>query len=194
MKKKARGLIMNSKRILWITQTAIFIALLVSAQAFTRPLGQFVTGSCVNFILVTSCILLGLPSAVVVAVVSPPCAFMIIGIPAFPILLPFMMAGNLTLVTVIYFVSGKSFDSLSRSSYIRICTAVVAAAISKFLVLWVGIVQIALSFISEIKQPQIDAMSATFSWPQIVTAFIGSSLAIAVIPTLKKALKSTGRS
>ena len=185
---------MNSKRILWITQTAIFIALLVSAQAFTRPLGQFVTGSCVNFILVTSCILLGLPSAVVVAVVSPPCAFMIIGIPAFPILLPFMMAGNLTLVTVIYFVSGKSFDSLSRSSYIRICTAVVAAAISKFLVLWVGIVQIALSFISEIKQPQIDAMSATFSWPQLVTAFIGSSLAIAVIPTLKKALKSTGHS
>lgn len=185
---------MNRNRILWITQTAIFIALLVSAQAFTRPLGQFVTGSCVNFILVTSCILLRLPSAAVVATVSPIGAFLIIGIPAFPILLPFMMAGNLILVTVIHFVSGKSFDDVSRRSYIRICAAVVVGAISKFLVLWIGIVQIALSFIPEIKQPQIDAMSATFSWPQLVTAFIGSSIAIAVIPTLKKALKFTGRS
>jgi hypothetical protein len=184
---------MNSKRILWITQTAIFIALLVSAQAFTRPLGQFVTGSCVNFILVTACVLLGLPSAAVVATVSPIGAFLILGIPVFPIIIPFMMAGNLVLVTVIHFVSGKSFDKLSRKSYIRICAAVVAGAISKFLVLWIGIVQIVLSFIPDIRQPQIDAMSATFSWPQLVTAFIGSSLAIAVIPTLKKALKSTER-
>ena len=180
---------MNSKRILWITQTAIFIALLISAQMFTRPLGQFVTGSCVNFILVTSCVLFGLPSAAIVAVISPIGAFMILGIPAFPILIPFMMAGNLVLVTVIHFVSGKSFDSLNRKSYIRIYAAAVAGAISKFLVLWIGIVQIALSFIPEIRQPQIDVMAATFSWPQLVTAFIGSGLAIAVIPALKNALK-----
>ena len=185
---------MDSKRILWITQTAIFIALLVSAQAFTRPLGQFVTGSCVNFILAASCILLGLPSAAIVAAISPIGAFMIIGIPAFPLLIPFMMAGNLILVVVIHFIYGKSFDNLGRKPYIRICAAVVVGAISKFLVLWIGIVKIALSFIPQIKQPQIDVMSATFSWPQLVTAFIGSSLAIAVTPTLKKALKFTGRS
>jgi len=180
---------MNKKRILWITQTAIFIALLVSAQAITRPLGQFVTGSCVNFILVTACILLGLSSASVVAIISPLFAFLIIGIPAFPLLIPFMMAGNLVLVIIIYFVSGKSFDNLTRKSYIRICLAIAIGAISKFLVLYIGIVQIALTLIPEINQPQIDAMSAVFSWPQLVTAFIGSSLAITVMPTLKKALK-----
>jgi len=180
---------MNSKRILWIAQTAIFIALLVSAQAITRPLGQFVTGSCVNFLLVTSSIIVGLPSAAVVAVISPIGAFLILGIPAFPIIIPFMMAGNLVLVIVIHFVSGKSFDNLNKTAYLRICAAVVAGAVCKFLVLWIGIVKIALSFIPDIMQPQIDAMAAVFSWPQLVTAFIGSSLAVIVIPSLKKALK-----
>jgi len=179
---------MNKKRILWITQTAIFIALLVSVQAVTRPFGQFATGSCVNFILVSACILIGLPSAAVVATVSPIFAFLIIGVPAFPLLIPFMMAGNVVLVVVIHFISGKSFSDLTRRAYIRIGVAAVAGAVIKFLVLWVGIVQIALSFIPDIKQPQIDAMSLTFSWPQLVTALIGSILAIAVIPRLKKAL------
>ena len=182
---------MQRKRILWITQTAIFIALLVSAQAATRPLGQFVTGSCVNFILVSCCILAGLSSAAVVAVISPIFAFLIIGIPAFPILMPFQMAGNFVLVAVIHFLSGKSFYNPDRRAYIRICAATVTGAVVKFLVLWVGIVLIALRFIPGIKQPQIDAMSLTFSWPQLVTALIGSSVAIAIAPRLLKALKST---
>ena len=183
-------MIMNRKRILWIAQTAIFIALLISAQAITRPLGQFVTGSCVNFLLVTSSILLGLTSASVVAVISPFGAFLILGIPAFPLLIPFMMAGNLVLVIVIHFISGKAFDNLSKLAYIRIGVAVIAGAISKFLVLWIGIVHIALSFIPDLMQPQIDAMAAVFSWPQLVTALIGSTLAIIVAPTIKKALKA----
>jgi len=181
---------MNTKRILWITQTAIFIALLITVQAITRPFGQFVTGSCVNFILVSSCVLVGLPSAAMVALVSPICAFMIIGIPAFPLLIPFMMAGNVVLVSVIRLLSGKSITNPTRRSYIRLCAAVAVGAVMKFLVLWVGIVKIALSFIPDIKQMQIDAMAAAFSWPQLVTALIGSSIAIAVMPNLMKAVKS----
>ena len=184
---------MNRVRILWITQSAIFIALLVSAQAVTRPLGQFVTGSCVNFILVSACILAGLSSAVVVAAVSPIFAFLIIGIPAFPVLIPIMMAGNAVLVVVIHIVSEKLFANSTLNYYTRVCAAVLAGAVTKFLVLWVGIVHIALSLIPDIKQPQIEAMTLTFSWPQLVTALIGSSLAMAVMPKLNKALKHTKR-
>ena len=180
---------MNSKRILWTTQTALLIALLVSAQAFTRPFGQFVTGSLVNFILVVACIMVGLSSAAVVSVVSPLLAFIIIGVPVFPVLIPFIMAGNLALVASFHFLSGKSFTDLTVRSYIRIYAAAVAGSFLKFLVLWVGIVQVALSFIPDIRQPQIDAMSLAFSWPQLVTALIGSFLAVTVIPTLMKALK-----
>ena len=200
---------MDKKKILWITQTAIFVALLVSAQAFTRPFGQFVTGSCVNFILVSSCVLLGLPSASVIAVVSPLFAFVIMGIPAFPVLIPFMMAGNFVLVVAINAVYGdaekksyasdspnglqKILEKIRSRTYIKTAAAVITGAALKFLVLWFGIVRVALSFIPDIRQPQIDAMSATFSWPQLVTALIGSTLALTVMPNLKKALKFSGR-
>ena len=185
---------MNRTRILWIAQTAIFIALLVTAQAITRPLGQFVTGSCVNFLLVTSSIIVGLPSAAVVAVISPIGAFLILGIPAFPILIPFMMAGNLVLVIVFHFITGKSYENLNRTAYLRITAAIVAGAVCKFLVLWIGIVQIALPFIPGIMQPQIDATAVVFSWPQLVTALLGSSIAAIVIPALRKALKANKQS
>ena len=33
------------KKIRWITETAILLALLVTLQALTKPMGQFVTGS-----------------------------------------------------------------------------------------------------------------------------------------------------
>ena len=181
---------MNKTHILLIAQTAIFIALLVTVQAITRPLGQFVTGSCVNFLLVTSSILIGLPSAAVVAIISPIGAFLILGIPVFPILIPFMMAGNLVLVIVFHFIIGKSYEKLNRIAYCRITAAIVAGAVCKFLVLWIGIVQIALLLIPDIRQPQIDAMAVVFSWPQLVTALIGSTLAATIIPTLKKALKA----
>ena len=185
---------MEKYRVIWITKTALFIALLVSLQAVTRPLGQFVTGSCVNFLLISSCILAGLPSALIVAAVSPVFSFLIIGVPVFPVLLPFIVAGNIVIVTAVSLISGKAFEDLTLRSYIRICTAMVAGAVLKFLVLWVGIVQITLSVIPGIKQPQIDAMSLAFSWPQLVTALIGSSLAIAIVPKLMKALKFSDRS
>ena len=40
-----------NKKLRWITETAIMLALLVSLQALTKGFGQFVTGSCVNAIL-----------------------------------------------------------------------------------------------------------------------------------------------
>ena len=36
------------KKILWITETAVMLSLLVALQAITKPMGQMVTGSCVN--------------------------------------------------------------------------------------------------------------------------------------------------
>ena len=180
---------MNRQRILWITQTAVFIALLVSAQIFTAQFGQFVTGSGVNFILVMACILVGLPSAATVGIVSPALAFLITGRPIFPVLIPFVMVGNVALVVAIHFIFAKSYVGSGHFSYVRATIAVVAGAVLKFLVLWVGIVQIALLFIPDIRPPQVDALSLAFSWPQLVTALIGGSLAMVVAPYLAKAVK-----
>ena len=42
-----RGIIMN-KKLRFITETALLLALLVTLQALTKGFGQLVTGSCVN--------------------------------------------------------------------------------------------------------------------------------------------------
>ena len=60
-----------NKKILWITETAIMLALLVTLQALTKPLGQLVTGSCVNAILAVTVLVAGISSGVTVAVISP---------------------------------------------------------------------------------------------------------------------------
>ena len=179
---------MNGRRTLWVTQTALFLALLVAAQLFTRPLGQFVTGSSVNFVLVISCLLAGFSTAAAIAVVSPLLAFVIIGVPAVPLIIPFIMAGNLVLVAAMHFLSGKSFARPGRSAIVRLCVAAVIGAVLKCLTLWFGVTQVVLVMVPGLGQAQRDALAALFSWPQLVTALIGAGLAIAATPTLRRAL------
>ena len=180
---------MNRGRILWIAQTAIFIALLVTAQYFSQQLGQFVTGSAVNFILIVACILVGVTAGVTVGVVSPVLAFMITGRPVFPQLIPFVMVGNAVLVIAVHYIFAKSYAKAWEFSRVRAVMAVVVGSAAKFLVLWVGVVQVALAFIPNILPQQVVNLSHMFSWPQLVTALIGSSLAMVVTPRLARALK-----
>ena len=53
-----------NKKIRWITETAVLLALLVTLQALTKPMGQLVTGSCVNAILAVAVLVAGLGSGV----------------------------------------------------------------------------------------------------------------------------------
>ena len=55
------------KQILWITETAVMLALLVTLQALTKAAGQYVTGSCVNLILAVTALTAGLGSGAAVA-------------------------------------------------------------------------------------------------------------------------------
>ena len=184
------GIILDRKRILWTTQTAMFIALLVAGQYFTQPMSQFVTGSIVNFILVAACILVGVSSATAVGIVSPIFAYFIVGVPIFPVIIPFIMLGNFALVIAVHFITVKSYEDLGILDYIRIVAAIIAGSVFKFLVLWIGVVHIALPLlITDALPPQVAAMSAAFSWPQLITALIGSTLAMVAMPNLMRALK-----
>ncbi len=173
---------MNSKT-LWITRTAIFIALLVLVQFITKSLGQFVTGSCVNFVLVAATLVGGLSSGLIVALVSPFLAFMLGIGPVFIQLVPMVAIGNAVLA-LIYGLLLKNGKNL-----IRWIIAVPSAALLKFAALYFGIVKLVLPIIPGIKPPQVAAMSATFSWPQLVTALIGGVLASLLVPQIQKALK-----
>ena len=64
------------KKALWITETAVMLALLIAMQALTKPMGQLVTGSAVNAVLAVTVLMRGLSSGLTVALISPVFAYL----------------------------------------------------------------------------------------------------------------------
>ena len=175
----------NKQRILWITRTAVFIALLVVWQAASAPLGNtLITGSIVNLLLIVSVMTCGLASGLTVASVS---SFMakLLGIGPLWSLIPFMIAGNVTLVLLWHFIGNRNMGGKRYMAYI---TALIVAAISKFLVLYIGIVRIAIPILLGLPEQQAAAITSIFSVSQLFTASVGGALAFVLIPRLKKAI------
>ena len=178
------------KKILWITETAVLLALLVTLQALTKPMGQLVTGSCVNAVLAVAVLLAGLYSGVTVALVSPVLAYLL-GIAPQILTVPAIMVGNCVYVVLMYFITGK--DSKKA---IRQIIAWVSAAAAKFATLYAIVVWLICGVFSKgllesgaMKPPMLKMLPATFSWPQLFTALIGGAVALLIVPVLRKALR-----
>ena len=179
-----------NKKIRFITETAVMLALLVSLQALTKPMGQLVTGSCVNAILAVSALVGGLSSGLVVALVSPVLAFLL-GIAPQILTVPAIMAGNAVYVVLLSLLADKNGKNMVK----QIVAWVVAAA-AKFVTLYLlvvkvicGVMAASLLAAGTLKEPMLKALPATFSWPQLFTALIGGAVALVIVPTLRKALK-----
>ena len=173
---------MNPK-VLRITETAVMTALLIALQAVTRSAGQYVTGSCVNAVLALTVMLVGLWSGVVVAALSPFFAFLLgIGPQLLPIV-PAIAVGNLVFVALLWALTRRR-----GAPPVKQIPAWLASAVGKFLALYLIVVQL-LCRVLPLKQPQIDAFSAMFSYPQLVTALIGGGAALLLTPLLRRALK-----
>ena len=178
-----------SKKIRWITETAVMLALLVCLQALTKPMGQLVTGSCVNAILAVSALVGGLSSGLVVALCSPVLAFLL-GIAPQILTVPAIMAGNSVFVILLSVLADKTGKNIIK----QIIAWIVAAA-AKFAALYAIVVLLICGVLSEnllaagvLKAPMLNALPATFSWPQLITALIGGAVALSITPILKKAL------
>lgn len=179
------------KKILWITRTAAVLALLVTVQALTKPFGQLVTGSCVNFILALSVLVAGVPSGLAVALASPVLAF-VLGIAPQILTVPAIMAGNCVYVLLLSVLVGRKGQHFFRGMI-----GVAAAAIGKFVVLYgivsgliCGVLANYLLGAGLLKAPMLQLLPATFSWPQLITALLGGTVALAALPVLKKAVHS----
>jgi len=172
-----------------ITETSVLLALLITLQALTKGFGQLVTGSCVNAILAVATLFCGLPSGITIALISPVLAFLL-GIAPQVLTVPAIMVGNAVYVAALFFLSDPS-----KAFSLRQIFAWAAAAFAKFTVLYYVVVEIycgtmALSLMEAgtLKPPMIAVLSATFSWPQLITALIGGGLAMCITPVLHKAL------
>ena len=177
---------MKSKA-LWVTRTAVMLALLIVLQWLTKPLGQIVTGSCVNAVLAVTVLLTGLSSGVTVAVLSPLFAYFL-GIAPQILTVPAIMIGNAAFVVLLH---------LTKSKVIwRSMAGLLAAAVCKFALLYVLVTYVICGVLAQpllaqglLKEPMLKMLPATFSFPQLLTAMVGGGVALLVVPVLKKALR-----
>ena len=88
------------KKILWITETAVMLALLITLQLVTKPFGQLVTGSFVNAVLAVTVLVAGLSSGITVALISPVMAYLL-NIAPQPLTVPAIMVGNTVFVVLL---------------------------------------------------------------------------------------------
>ena len=179
-----------NKKIRWITETAVMLALLVALQALTKPAGQLVTGSFVNAVLAVTVLVAGLYSGITVALISPVLAYLL-GIAPQILTVPAIMVGNTVFVVLLYFIAGKDSRQM-----IRQIAAWISAAVAKFAVLYAivnflvcGVLADSLLAAGLLKAPMLKVLPATFSWPQLFTALIGGGVALLITPVLRKALK-----
>ena len=187
---------MVSKKTMWITRTGVLLALLLALQWATLGTkafaGQYITGSLVNCVLAVSALTAGLSSGLVIALLSPIFAYLL-GIAPQLVVVPAIMAGNCALVLVLWAV-GRGDAPMWRKA-----VAVVLAAVCKFVVLYLLVVQVicgvGAGFLlgkqvfgaPVLLQPMIQALPLTFSWPQLITALIGGTLGVLVNRILGKA-------
>lgn len=177
-----------SKKVRWITETAVLLALLVVFQAVTRSFGQLVTGSCVNAVLAVSVLLAGMSSGVTIALISPVLAYLL-GIAPQMVTVPAIMAGNTVFVVLLGLLAGKGKAWGTRVA------AWLLAAVGKFATLYILVVKIICGIASApllasgtLKPPMLEKLPGMFAWPQLVTALIGGGIALLIVPVLRKAL------
>ena len=178
-----------NKKLRFITETGIMLALLVTLQALTKGFGQLVTGSCVNAVLAVSAFIGGLGCGLTVALLSPVLAYLL-GIAPVIVTVPAIMAGNAVFVLLLWLLTRGAGKQLWRQGI-----AWLAAAAAKFALLYLlvakvicGILSPALLAAGTMKEPMLKTLPVTFSWPQLFTALIGGGIALLITPVLRKAL------
>ena len=188
-----------SKKVRWITETAVMLALLISLQwvgSFVpdQMTKQLITGTMVNCVLAVTALVAGLSSGIAVALISPVCAFLFGIAPNFITVLPIMI-GNCCYVALLSLIIGKA-----RKFGWQQPVALASAAVVKFGVLYLLVVKVICGVASGsllgkkigetvlLAPPMLKMLPTMFAWPQLVTALTGGVIALAIVPVLRKAL------
>ena len=184
-----------NKKLRFVTETAVMLALLVSLQALTKPMGQLVTGTCVNAVLAITVFTVGLPGAITVACISPVMAFLLTIAPNAITVLPIML-GNVCYVLLLHLLAGKGKQPLWKQGL-----GIAVAAATKFVVLYLLVVKVVCGLAAGsllgkkvgqtvlLAPPMLKMLPTMFTWPQLITALLGGAVALAIRPALNKALK-----
>lgn len=175
---------MRNSKVQFITQTGLFLALLVAAQFFTSTMGQYVTGSVVNFILIAACLTAGRKSGVIVALVSPFLA-KAFGIgPALIQIVPVIAVAN-TVYVLCY--SAMFYIKNKRLKYVKWPLFIVVCAVLKYITLSLLVTKVVLPFVNA-PQPMVAKLTVMFGVNQFITALVGGILASIIVPLVKRGI------
>lgn len=192
---------MKNKKILWITETAVMLALLITLQWAGSMIPeqmtkQLITGTFVNAVLAVTVLMVGRSSGATVAVISPVCAFLLHIAPNIITVIPIMM-GNLCFVLLLHWIVYLPV----RGNWKKPAALALASTV-KFGVLYLLVVKLICGPASGLflgkklgetvllapKMLLPKALPTMFAWPQLVTALAGGALALCITPAIKKAL------
>ena len=178
----------NKDKIRWLTRTGVLLALLVAFQWSTAPTqafaGQYITGSLVNCVLAVAALIGGLYCGLTIALVSPFCAFALGVGPKLLQVVPAIALGNAVLVVVLWLLyrQNKPFWHQELS--------VLLAAVCKFGMLYLAVVKVLIPVMGPaLPLQQANVFQVMFSYPQAITAAIGGTVALLILPLLRKAIK-----
>lgn len=184
-----------------MTYTAMMLALLICLQwagsQIPEPTTkQLITGSLVNCVLAVCVLTAGLSGGILLAVISPVMAFLLSIAPNFVTVGPIMVA-NTVFVLLHYFIAGSAMKYNWRQ-----VAAVLVAAVAKFAILYFLVVRVICDFAAPqllgqkigetvvLAPPMLKMLPTMFTWPQLITALIGGSLAMGLLPVLQKAIRN----
>lgn len=184
---------MRNKKLIWVTQTALLIALIVLAQLLSKVIpgniSQFVTGSLVNLVLIIGAFVPGFASGATAALISPILAAFFGIIPGhLPQMVPVVMAGNLTIVFITWLCSRASHGLGKQSAVVLNVIGVIAGALLKSAVMWGATVKIIIP-VFHVAAKLAALLIAMVSVPQIITGTIGGVLALLIMPAVRAASK-----
>ena len=178
----------NHRKIRWITRTGVLVALLIALQWGTSATqayaGQYITGACVNCVLAVAALFGGLYSGITVALLSPFFAYLLGIGPKLIQIVPCIAIGNAVFTVCLHFLIGN------KKAIWKQVLGLVASAVAKFGALYTGVVLVVIPLMADTLLPkQVQTFTAMFSWPQLVTAFTGGTIALLILPVIRKAIK-----
>lgn len=160
----------NRKMAVAVVQFAILLAIAIGLPAFVHT--QAITGPIINATLFLSALLLGVQGAMLIGLIPSVVAlsFGLLPAPLAP-MIPFIMLSNTILILVFYYLKDRNF-----------WVGVISASIIKFLFLF-STSFVVINLIAQ--KPIAQKVSAILSWPQLVTALAGGTIAFLVLKLFK---------
>lgn len=170
-----------------ITVTAIMVALCIVVQLFKTQGTIPITGALINLIIIIDTLYCGLLSGIILSIIVPITSFIITQSPiiaSVPMILPFIMLGNIVIVIFAWFVRGKKLELN------LLPLSLVSGSFAKWAVMTLTITKWVLPTFGGSLAPKMKAMAAaTYSTTQLYAALFGTALACIIWPILKLAIK-----